>query len=447
MTTPPTQVSLKRAIGPKLLILFIVGDILGTGVYALTGSVAGRVGGALWIPFLIGFVIALFTAMSYVELVTKYPRAAGAALYTQLAFKKPFLTFMVAFAVMCSGLTSASAAARAIGGRYLQEFVTLPSIVVGIIFIVAVAALNYRGVSESVKTNIVFTLIELTGLLIIILIGVYAVATGAGEPSRLLEIKAEDSSGLLLALLGSTALAFFAFVGFEDSVNMAEETQDPSRNFPRAIFLGVAITSTVYILVALTSSLLVDSNVLEKSTGPLLEVVKAGGLGFPPQLFAAIAIFAVANSALINMMMASRLVYGLANERVVPRSLGLVDPRRRTPIVGILFTTALAIGLISTGEISGLGETTAFLLLCVFAVVNIAVLVLRKEEVEHNHYRAPTVLPVIGAVMAIVLASPLTGRPGAVYVTAGVLLGIGLLLWVVNWAFTRRQRQEEGETV
>ncbi|WP_326821083.1 APC family permease [Streptosporangium sp. NBC_01756] len=441
--TPPVPeagpVSLKRAIGPKLLILFIVGDILGTGVYALTGKVAGKVGGALWAPFLIGFVIALLTAMSYVELVTKYPRAAGAALYTQRAFRTPFLTFMVAFAVMCSGLTSASAAARAIGGDYLEEFVTVPAVVVGVVFIVAVALLNYRGVSESVKTNIVFTIIELTGLVVIIAIGVYAVVTGAGEPARLTEFRTDQGGGLLLALLGSTALAFFAFVGFEDSVNMAEETQDPSRNFPRAIFLGVAITSVIYILVALTSSLLVDYRVLEKSSGPLLEVVKAGGISFPPQLFAAIAMFAVANSALINMMMASRLVYGLAGEGVVPRALGWVDPRRRTPVVGILFTTALAIALISTGEIAGLGDTTAFLLLCVFVVVNVAVLVLRKDTVEHAHYRVPTALPVIGAVLAFVLASPLTGRPAEVYIRAGVLMGIGLLLWVVNWLVTRRQ--------
>jgi basic amino acid/polyamine antiporter, APA family len=442
MTAPASgagQVSLKRAIGPKLLILFIIGDILGTGVYALTGTVAGKVGGALWLPFLIGFFIALLTAMSYVELVTKYPRAAGAALYTQLAFKKPFFTFMVAFTVMSSGLTSASAAARAIGGDYLEAFFTLPSVVVGIVFIVAVAALNYRGVSESVKTNIVFTLIELTGLLVIVLIGVYAVITGAGEPSRLTEINTEQAGGLMYALLGSTALAFFAFVGFEDSVNMAEETKDPSRNFPRAIFLGVAITSTVYILVAITSSLLVEPGVLEQSSGPLLEVVKAGGLSFPPQLFAAIAIFAVANSALINMMMASRLVYGLANEGVVPRRLGWVDPRRRTPVIGILFTTALAIALISTGEIAGLGDTTAFLLLCVFTVVNVAVLVLRKDRVEHAHYRTPTALPVIGAVLAFILASPLTGRPAEVYIRAGVLLSIGLVLWVINWLVVRRQ--------
>ncbi|WP_188187916.1 APC family permease [Nonomuraea sp. SYSU D8015] len=448
MTAPEPeagQVSLKRAIGPKLLVLFIIGDILGTGVYALSGTVAGQVGGALWLPFLFGFVIALLTAMSYVELVTKYPRAAGAALYTQLAFKKPFFTFMVAFTVMSSGLTSASAAARAIGGDYLEAFFTLPTLVVAIIFIVAVAALNYRGVSESVKTNIVFTLIELTGLLVIVLIGVYTVVTGGGEPSRLTEIDTEQAGGLMYALLGSTALAFFAFVGFEDSVNMAEETKDPSRNFPRAIFLGVAITSTVYILVAITSSLLVEPRVLEQSSGPLLEVVKAGGLSFPPQLFAAIAIFAVANSALINMMMASRLVYGLANERVVPRGLGWVDPRRRTPVIGILFTTALAIGLISTGGIAGLGDTTAFLLLCVFTVVNVAVLVLRKDRVEHAHYRTPTALPVIGAVLAFILASPLTGRPAEVYVRAGVLLAIGVALWVINWLVMRRHTPAPAE--
>ncbi|MER5426709.1 APC family permease [Streptosporangium roseum] len=345
--------------------------------------------------------------------------------------------------VKCSGLTSASAAARAIGGDYLKTFVTVPGVIVGIVFIVAIALLNYRGVSESVKTNIVFTIIELTGLLVIIVIGVYAVATGAGEPARLTEIRADQEGGLFLALLGSTALAFFAFVGFEDSVNMAEETRDPSRNFPRAIFLGVAITSMIYILVAVTSSLLVDYRVLEKSSGPLLEVVKAGGISFPPQLFAVIAMFAVANSALINMMMASRLVYGLANERVVPRALGRVDPRRRTPVVGIIFTTALAIALISTGDIAGLGDTTAFLLLCVFTVVNVAVLVLRKDTVDHAHYRAPTILPVLGAVLAFVLASPLTGRPAEVYIRAGVLLGIGLLLWVVNWLVTRRQAPAE----
>ncbi|GGQ12991.1 APC family permease [Streptomyces mutabilis] len=435
---------LHRAIGPKLLILFVVGDILGTGIYATTGQVAGKVGGALWLPFVIGFVVAILTAASYVELVGKYPKAAGAALYTQKAFQVPFLTFIVAFMVVCSGLSSASAAARAFSGDYLGEFTDLfPPTLVAILFILALSALNLRGVSESVKTNVVLTLVELTGLFVILVVGAWAVLTGEGEPSRLGEFQAGGTGyALITSVLGATALGFFAFVGFEDSVNMAEETKDPVRTFPRAIFTGVAVTGTIYVLVALVSSLLVDYRVLEGSSGPLLEVVRAGGLDFPPKLFALIALFAVTNSALINIMMASRLCYGMANERILPRALGRVLPRRRTPVVGIVFVSLLAVGLVSTGEIAGLGDTTAFLLLCVFAVVNIAVLVLRRDRVEHKHFRTPTVLPVLGAITSLILASPLSDRPADVYIRAGVLLAIGIALWVLNKAVMKAR----GET-
>lgn len=431
---PDQQPPLKRAIGPKLLMLFVIGDILGTGIYATTGKVAGKVGGALWLPFAIGFVVAVLTAASYVELVGKYPKAAGAALYTQKAFKVPFLTFIVAFMVMCSGLSSASAAARAFSGDYFQEFTdAVPATLLAILFIVALAALALRGVSESVKTNVVLTTVELTGLAVVLGIGAWAVLNGDGEPSRLGDLEASGTGyALFTGVLGATALAFFAFVGFEDSVNMAEETRDPVRAFPRAIFIGVGVTGTIYVLVALVSSLLVDHRTLESSSGPLLEVVKAGGVYFPPKLFALIALFAVTNSALINIMMASRLCYGLANEKVLPRVMGKVLPERRTPVTGILFVTLLAIGLVSTGEIEGLGDTTAFLLLCVFAVVNVAVLVLRKDRVEHKHFRVPTALPVLGAITSLVLASPLAERAADVYIRAGVLLAIGVLLWGVN---------------
>lgn len=431
--------SLKRAIGPKLLILFVIGDILGTGIYATTGKVAGKVGGALWLPFLIGFVVALLTAASYVELVGKYPKAAGAALYTQKAFKVPFLTFIVAFMVMCSGLSSASAAARAFSGDYFQEFTdAIPPTLIAIVFIVALAGLALRGVSESVKTNVVLTAVELTGLAVILGIGAWAVLNGDGEPSRLTEFEASGTGyALITGVLGATALGFFAFVGFEDSVNMAEETQDPVRTFPRAIFIGVTVTGTIYVLVALVSSLLVDYRTLESSSGPLLEVVKAGGVEFPAKLFALIALFAVTNSALINIMMASRLCYGLANERVLPKAMGKVHPRRRTPVTGIVFVTVLAIGLVSTGEIEGLGDTTSFLLLCVFAVVNVAVLVLRRDPVDHAHFRTPTVLPVLGAITALALASPLADRAADVYIRAGVLIAVGVLLWGLNKLFLR----------
>ncbi|MFD9967035.1 APC family permease [Streptomyces sp. NPDC059017] len=436
--------SLKRAIGPKLMILFVIGDILGTGIYATTGKVAGKIGGALWLPFLIGFVVALLTAASYVELVGKYPKAAGAALYTQKAFRLPFLTFIIAFMVMCSGLSSASAAARAFSGDYFQEFTdAIPPTAIAIAFILGLAAIALRGVAESVKTNMVLTLVELSGLAVVLGIGAWAVMSGGGEPSRLGEFHSSGTGyALLTSVLGATALGFFAFVGFEDSVNMAEETKDPVRTFPRAIFIGVGVTGTIYVLVALVSSLLVDYRVLAASDGPLLEVVKAGGVDFPPKLFAAIALFAVTNSALINIMMASRLCYGLANEKVLPRGMARVLPHRRTPVTGIVFVTLIAIGLVSTGEIEGLGDTTAFLLLCVFAVVNVAVLVLRKDRVEHAHFRTPTVLPVLGAITSVILASPLSERGSDVYIRAGVLIAVGILLWVVNKLWMRLRHEE-----
>ncbi|MDQ1670920.1 MAG: basic amino acid/polyamine antiporter, family [Actinomycetota bacterium] len=443
-SAPEADGPLTRVMGPKLLLFFIIGDILGAGVYALTGKVAGEVGGALWAPFLIAFVVAALTACSYVELVGKYPRAAGAALYTNRAFGIPFVTFIVAFAVMCSGITSASTSARAFGGDYLAEFVSLPVVLVAICFLVLLALVNFRGVSESVKANVVLTTVELSGLLVIIAIGVYAVLTGDGEPSRLTEVDT-GGDGLIFGMLGGASLAFFALVGFEDSVNMAEEVHEPHRVFPKALLGGLAITGTIYVLVALTSSLLVDPATLEQSSGPLLEVVKAGGLEFPPKLFALIALLAVTNTALINMLMASRLVYGMSRERIIPSALGRVHRRRRTPWIAIIFTTVIGFGLVSTGKVQDLGDTTALLLLCVFAVVNVAVLVLRRETVDHEHFRAPTFVPVIGAVTCVVLATPVVGRDGSVYAIAGVLIGIGVLLWFVNRTFVGRQDDIDAE--
>nr|WP_042190634.1 APC family permease [Kibdelosporangium sp. MJ126-NF4]CEL19483.1 Amino acid permease-associated region [Kibdelosporangium sp. MJ126-NF4]CTQ94718.1 Amino acid permease-associated region [Kibdelosporangium sp. MJ126-NF4] len=442
----PGQPELKRAIGPKLLLFFVVGDILGTGIYALTGQVAGRVGGALWLPFLLAFVIAFLTAFSYLELVGKFPQAAGAALYTHRAFKIQFLTFMVAFAVMCSGITSASSAAIAFGGTYLPKTFGLTATmtlttVLAIVFVLLVAAVNFRGVSESVKANVVLTCIELAGLLIIIAVGISAVASGDGDPGRLTQVDTHDQTWLV-AITSATSLAFFAMVGFEDSVNMAEECKDPVRIFPKAMLWGMVVAATIYILVSVTSSLLVPADELQKAgSNALLKVLDVGAPGFPHVVFSAIGMFAVINSALINMMMASRLLYGMANERIIPRQLGTVHPFRRTPWVSILFTTAIAVVLVSTVDISVLGGTTALLLLVVFAIVNIALLVLRKTKVSHPHFRTPTAIPVIAAVLCLYLASPLSGRPARDYFVAAILLGAGLILWIINYFVNRATGQ------
>ncbi|MGG7103921.1 APC family permease [Rhodococcus sp. 24CO] len=437
------QPSLKRVMGPGLLLLFIVGDILGTGIYALTGKVANQVGGAVWVPFLVAFVIAMITAFSYLELVTKYPKAAGAALYTHKAFGIHFLTYMVAFAVMCSGITSASTASRAFAANFVEAFdldftTGIGITLLGIAFIGVVAIVNFRGVSESVKTNVVLTCIELSGLLIIIMIGMWALGVGDGDFSRVTTFDTGDRSALS-AVIAGTALAFFAMVGFEDSVNMAEECKEPTRIFPKVLLTGLVITGIIYILVSITAIALVTPSELGEGDTPLLKVVQAGAPGFPIGIFAFITMFAVANTALINMLMASRLLYGISREGILPSAFGKVHRTRRTPYVAIIFTTLVAFGLITfVGEVPELGGTTALLLLCVFTIVNIAVLVLRRHPVEHKHFRVPTIFPIIGAITSGLLVTPIADRPVVQYQIAGILLGIGAVLWLVTYAVNKR---------
>jgi APA family basic amino acid/polyamine antiporter len=442
--------SLHRVMGPWLLLLFIVGDILGTGIYALTGQVARHVGGAVWLPFLVAFLVAVLTAFSYLELVTKYPKAAGAALYAHRAFRVHFVTFLIAFAVMCSGITSASTASRAFAANFSDSLglglggwgVTLT----GLVFMGLIAAINFRGVGESVKLNVLLTCVELSGLLIIIVIGLWAIGVGTGDLSRTLEFNASADRGAFWAVIAGTTLAFFAMVGFEDSVNMAEETKDPSRIFPKVLLTGLCLTGLVYVLVSISAIALVPPQELGEGETPLLKVVQAGAPAFPLGVFGFITMFAVANSALINMLMASRLIYGMSREHVLPAVLGSVHPGRRTPYIAIAFTTLLAFALITfVGEVPALGGTTALLLLCVFTVVNVAVLVLRRDKVDHAHFRTPTVTAVLGAVSCGFLVGPWTGRDPQQYLIAGVLIAIGVALWFVTMAINRATGQKVEE--
>lgn len=449
---PAVEPSLHRVMGPWLLLLFIVGDILGTGIYALTGQVAKQVGGMVWLPFLVAFVVAVITAFSYLELVTKYPKAAGAALYTHKAFGIHFVTFIVAFAVMCSGITSASTASRAFAANFSHAFALGLSPVgvtaVGLAFMAVVAAVNFRGVGESVKANVVLTCVELTGLLIVIFVGLWAIGLGQGDVSRVMQFRPGADGGLFWPVIAATTLAFFAMVGFEDSVNMAEECKEPTRIFPKVLLAGLLITGTIYVLVSISAITLVPPEQLGEGETPLLKVVQAGAPNFPIWIFGFITMFAVANSALINMLMASRLVYGMSREHVLPPVLGKVHATRRTPYVAIGFTTLLAFALITfVGGVPALGGTTALLLLCVFTVVNIAVLVLRKDTVEHEHFRTPTFLPVLGALACAFFAGPWTGRDPVQYRVAGILIGIGVLLWLATLLANRAAGVRPSEPV
>ncbi|MGH8543552.1 MAG: APC family permease, partial [Gammaproteobacteria bacterium] len=274
----------------------------------------------------------------------------------------------------------------------------------------------------------------------------WAIAAGEGDVSRVIQVKTSSDGSVVWPVIAATTLAFFAMVGFEDSVNMAEECKDPTRHFPKVLLTGLVITGLIYVLVSISSITLVPPAQLGEGETPLLKVVQAGAPNFPLEIFGFITMFAVANSALINMLMASRLIYGMTRERVLPSVLGKVHATRRTPYVAIGFTTLLAFGLITfVGEVPALGGTTALLLLCVFTVVNIAVLVLRRDRVDHEHFRAPKFLPILGALSCAFLAGPWTGRNPVQYEIAGILIGIGIVLWLVTVLANRATGQKSAE--
>ncbi|TDD22298.1 APC family permease [Kribbella turkmenica] len=417
--------TLKRQVTTPLLYLFILGDTLGAGVYVLVGQVAAESGGAVWLPLIVALFLALLSATSYAELVTKYPRAGGAAHYVHRALG-PFSGFVIGFCMLAAGIVSVAALARAFGGDYLAEFVTAPVGLVAVVFLVALGLLNAYGIKDSLRANVAATLIEVSGLLLIAALGLWVMARGDADTARLTELGA-SGSGAAAAALSGAVLAFYSFVGFETSVNIAEETKDPRRSYPRALFGALLTAAVVYLLVGVVASAVVPTDDLAGSSGPLLEVVRAAG-SVPTWIFGLVALVAVANGALLTGIMSSRLAYGMARDGLLPSVLTRLLPNRRTPWVAITVTGLLSLALALTGEVKELAATLVLLLLVVFTAVNLAVLVLRRDHVSEKHFRAPTLIPVLGVASCLLL---FTRIETDVWLRGLILLGAAVVLGLV----------------
>lgn len=426
MTSQPPQPSraLKRAVTGPMLLLFILGDVLGAGVYALAGTIAGEVGGAIWVPLLIALCFALLTAGSYAELVTKYPHAGASAVFAGKAFKSPLISFLVGFCMLAAGVTSAAGLSLAFAGDYMAPFIELPPHIVALIFLVVIALLNARGIKESLSANLVMTVIEVSGLLLVIVAAVWFFRSGDADLSRAVQFK--EGVNPAFAVLGAALLAFYSFVGFETSANLAEEVRNVRKVYPRALFGALLIAGAIYMGVGIAAATVMPIEELVHSSAPLLEVVKASHLGIPPRLFAFIALVAVANGALLTMIMSSRLAYGMSRQGLLPNALSKVLPERRTPWVAIVATTMVAIILTLTGSLATLAETVVLLLLFVFISTNLAVLVLRRDVVDADHFRVPTWVPVLAIVSCVVL---LTQQSAETWLRAGALMLVGVALY------------------
>jgi amino acid transporter len=424
---------LRRTIGIWQMTFYGMGSMLGAGIYGLIGVAAGEMGSAVWLAFLISLIAALLTGLSYASLGSRYPRAAGSAFVIQRAYNHNLLTHVAGLAVAASGITSMAAGARVIGVNLqrLSLFDTVPVTVLAICFLTLLAAIVYRGIRESMWVNVVCTIVEAGGLLLVV-----AVGFSYWGSADLLETPSGEGLGSIpfALLMQGAALTFYSFIGFEDTINVAEEVKDAERTLPWGVVLSMIGTFAIYLCVAITAVSVVPWRELAASGTPLVEVMARAAPWFPAWLFIVITIFSVANTGLINYVTASRLLYGMARDRQLPRHLSIVHAQRRTPHVAVALILAILIVLALVGDIAQLASATVLLLLAVFSVVNIALVILKLRPGEpKGAFEIPIFVPVLGSVvcLALLIARSLTGdwrAPviAALFIVAALVLYLGI---------------------
>ena len=418
------QPALLRSIGPAQMALYGLGSMLGAGIYGLIGKAAGQTGNAVWLAFMVALVAALLTALSYASLGSRHPRAAGAAYVTGRAYGYPLLSFMVGLALVCSGLTSIATQSRVFAANFIALFglESMPVWLLALGFLLILTGIVFRGIRESMWVNVLCTLVEAGGLVLVILAGM----SYWGSVDYFETPTVPDGDHAILVVMQGAVLAFFAFIGFEDMINVAEETRDPERTVPLGIILAMAGAAVLYIAVAVTAVSVVPWRELAEAPGPITEVMARAAPSIPPLVFTAITLFAVANTALVNYVTASRLIYGMARQGLLPRSLGGVHAARRTPhiAVAVLFLVLAPLALL--GTITELASATVLLLLLVFMVVNGALVILKRRRSEElGRFEVPLFVPVLGAIVCFVLivVRVVTGDIEAPLLAGGLLLG------------------------
>jgi len=452
-TTADDEGGLRRSITGKQLFFYTLGDVLGSGIYVLIGLVAAAVGGAFWIAFAVGVAIAAITGTAYAELVTKYPKAAGAALYVNKAFGSKALAFLVTV----SFLSASFAAAGSLAGGFAQYFATLwagpPTLLVTLLFILVLTIVNFIGITESVVINMLMAFVEIAGLVLILFIGLWHVFSGDADFGTLTDF---DTGGTnwSLAILAGVALSFFAMTGFENTANVAEETIDPHRSFPRSLIGGMVTAGVIYVLVSMSAALTVPTGTLADSDAALLEVVKAGILpidtGFMSNLFSVIAMIAITNTALVAVVTQPRILYGMANEDVVPGVFNKIHASRRSPWVGLLFSAVVVAALLVVGTVAPkvegttiverLALVTVVFLLFIYALVIVSCLKLRGRDEDERAFRASTPLLLVGLVGNLaILGWSIYDDPTSLLWCAG-LLAVGLVLFLLEYFFGSRSR-------
>jgi len=389
---------LRRSLGLVLLSLYGLGTIIGAGVYVLVGEVAGLAGyHAPW-AFLLSSVMVAFTALSFAELSSRFPRSAGQAVYVHEGLGGRLLPMAVGFMVVSVGLVSSAAITNGFIG-YLGELVSVPrGVAIGGV-VVAMMALAIWGIAESVTIASIATVIEIGGILIVIGGGSGSLA---GLPDRLPDLLPTLDAGALAGIGSAALLAFFAFIGFEDMVNVAEEVRRPQKTLPRAIVLALTVTVFLYVGLSLIAVLTVPIDELSKSQAPLALVFERG-TGLSPVFIIFVAMIAVLNGALIQIIMASRVVYGMARQRWLPSLFAQINAKTQTPVVATVAVAVLVLGLSLWLPLVTLAKITSLFTLTIHVLVNLSLVRLKWRDVSPptNGMRLPIWVPACGFLISL----------------------------------------------
>jgi APA family basic amino acid/polyamine antiporter len=427
------QANLHREIGLFQLVAYGVGNIVGAGIYVLVGEASGLAGGMVWLSFLAGAVIALFTGLSYAELGAMYPRAASEYIFLGRAYGSRLLSFITEWTMLLTEVVAAAAVSLGFAS-YLKSLTGLPVIPSAIGLLVILAALVAGGIKQSMRVNTVLSVVAVLGLLVIV--GLWL--SGAGD--RPADVSFTETPDGFSGVVAAMALIFFAYVGFDNITNVAEETRDPQRLIPRGLLIAVALSTILYVLVGFAAVALAGWQALADSDAPLA-LAASNVWGEPAaDALAVIALVTTFNTCLVLFIVASRIIYGMAREHVLPQAAGRVHRTTGAPYVAVLVVLAAATCFLSLGSIGAVAKVTSFGSLFTFALVNLAMLHLRRVAPNHERpFRSPlsvgwlSVTGVLGLVSCLALMTQFD----APSVLLGLLLpASGIAMFV---AYGRRQ--------
>ncbi|RDJ31843.1 MAG: amino acid permease [Crenarchaeota archaeon] len=428
---------LSRNMGLFHLIMYGVGLILGAGIYVLIGEAAGLAGNAVWISFLIGSIVAVFAGLSYAELAALFPKAAAEYVFVKNAFRNNFIAFTIGWLTSITSMITAATVGLGFGG-YLVGFVDIPIVIGAIVILGILSVISFVGIRESSWMNTIFAIITIAGLVLIIILGFsYEVK----EPVDYLQTT--GISGIVLAFV----LIFFAFIGFEDMANIAEEVKRPAKNLPRGILLAVLITGVIYILVSISVLRVMTWEELGQSSAPLADVANRAFGDNGSLTLSAIALFATASTILITLVAGARMLYGMARDGSLPKIFGKIHPKTKTPWMAVIAIFVISTGFTLIGDIVIVANIVVFAIVITFAMINLAVIVLRYTKPdEPRPFRVPInigrfpVLPLFGLAATLYMITQFDLQ----VILSGV--GIVALGTIVYFAYIKRLEKIHSES-